>query len=537
MAWAVACVYGTEHYALFEAAATKLLLHLGEEATYAWPLPWVMSPSEDAEAATPPPQEFTSFAPTDAEATLEAARALDAVVEETLLGWPAVLATFVRAHLVRRRESHPEEALSPDHVLEALHLAVAEGGPELATQAEAELERTEPVKAGESVATFSEPTQELLARTVSSDTALGPVPEKLSRAEAALCIYAHDLRHWAHDKDYRCLAAYLLEFFAPYRLVFLRVDQRGRVTVEEIRGADAPSLSAPRVPIGILAARPFARALRFLAVAVVCFESFVWPTAPAPAHVWVDFRGAWDLSAVALSTLARSASGAGCSVTVVGPATATAKTINTERVSFGAEFGIDGAEVSFGAPGSENEESESPVLLVASLVPHTLAPKELVRGMFRARAKALWVDSLTQEPLQGVAKLLQGGEQGNWEVAAAERWKTSSGGAAASGAQGKQGTGFLSATPARSYKPRWLRAHSEGGWRYKGLKLDSSMPCLCTLREGRSSSFGASKSWIVEGQDPRDDSLWLLLDGPEGTGARPIAVRTAGTPTRPPERA
>ena len=38
MAWAVACVYGTEHYALFEAAATKLL-HLGEEATYAWPLP------------------------------------------------------------------------------------------------------------------------------------------------------------------------------------------------------------------------------------------------------------------------------------------------------------------------------------------------------------------------------------------------------------------------------------------------------------------------------------------------------------------
>ena len=89
----------------------------------------------------------------------KAARALDAVVEETLLGWPAVLATFVRAHLVRRRESHPEEALSPDHVLEALHLAVAEGGPELATQAEAELERTEPVKAGESVATFSEPTQ------------------------------------------------------------------------------------------------------------------------------------------------------------------------------------------------------------------------------------------------------------------------------------------------------------------------------------------------------------------------------------------
>ena len=46
MAWAVACVYGTEHYTLFEAAATKLL-HLGEEATYAWPLPWVMSTWEE----------------------------------------------------------------------------------------------------------------------------------------------------------------------------------------------------------------------------------------------------------------------------------------------------------------------------------------------------------------------------------------------------------------------------------------------------------------------------------------------------------
>ena len=256
-------------------------------------------------------------------------RALDTVAEEVPLdGWPDLLATFVKAHLVRHKESHPDEHLSTNHALEALRLAVAEGGPELATQAEAELERTEPVKAGESVAYFSEATpgehclecemrweshswpvadygdrlgmppgvsdqvkgapasdepegrqclvlhcvagvlhrkqgrlptaaevasaaakvrKDLLDRAVSSDTALGPVPEELSRAEADLRIYAHDLRHWAHDKDYRCLAAYPLPFFSRYRLLFLRVDSRHHVTSEEIRGADATASSEPIV--------------------------------------------------------------------------------------------------------------------------------------------------------------------------------------------------------------------------------------------------------------------------------------------------
>ena len=270
--------------------------------------------------------------------------------------------------------------------------------------------------------------KDLLDRAVSSDTALGPVPEELSRAEADLRIYAHDLRHWAHDKDYRCLAAYPLPFFSRYRLLFLRVDSRGHVTSEEIRGADATACSEPIVLViyqghmrlvcaapglvsgafphprvvpalgwadlleaagtpeawykpgavlrcahcvpnqdtrrtgrgfGVLglhphfrahaptlkaggptvaptplspavgatcwcfgsAARAFARALRLLAVAAVCLECFVWPSAPeAPTHVWIDFRGARGLSASALGALARSASAAGCSVTLVGPA-------------------------------------------------------------------------------------------------------------------------------------------------------------------------------------------------------------------------
>ena len=69
------------------------------------------------------------------------------------------------------------------------------------------------------------------------------------------------------------------------------------------------------------AARAFARALSLLAVAAVCLECFVWPSSSrAPAHVWIDFRGARGLSASALGALARSASHAGCSVTLVGPA-------------------------------------------------------------------------------------------------------------------------------------------------------------------------------------------------------------------------
>ena len=229
--------------------------------------------------------------------------------------WPSLLATFVRGYLTQHLESNPSVSLGNDEVRLALEKAAAEGGPELATQAEAELELLEPIKAGEGRASFTEPVpeqgrlvsqflweghswpvydfgdklpidpevrdavrqappnsseearqclllhcvaavlarrqgvvpspeavkraaqavrKELLGRAVASDTALGPLPGEISRAEADLRIYAHDLRHWSHDKDYRCLAAYPLELFRPYRLLFLRVDPRGRVTAEEV---------------------------------------------------------------------------------------------------------------------------------------------------------------------------------------------------------------------------------------------------------------------------------------------------------------
>ena len=46
MSWAFACVFGAEHYATLEGAATKLL-QLGESATFAWPLPWLMGVWEE----------------------------------------------------------------------------------------------------------------------------------------------------------------------------------------------------------------------------------------------------------------------------------------------------------------------------------------------------------------------------------------------------------------------------------------------------------------------------------------------------------
>ena len=36
-----------------------------------------------------------------------------------------------------------------------------------------------------------------------------------------------------------------------------------------------------------------------------------------------------------------------------------------------------------------------------------------------------------------------------------------------------------------------------------------------------------SKSWVTEGQVPQNDSLWLLLEGPQKKGARPLSAQEA----------
>ena len=109
---------------------------------------------------------------------------------------------------------------------------------------------------------------------------------------------------------------------------------------------------------------------------------------------------------------------------------------------------------------------------------------------FRARAKALWTDCLTQEPLRQLARLLH--EKG-WKTCIQQcsgrtledqqwwrRWVLC-------GTEGDDTTGPLKflfgsaldepATPAGVYNPRWLKT-SAGGWHYKGLRLDSAMPYL-----------------------------------------------------------
>lgn len=68
-------------------------------------------------------------------------------------------------------------------------------------------------------------------------------------------------------------------------------------------------------------------------------------------------------------------------------------------------FGALGAKVSALDPGPDADATLSkqkppgrPDLLVCSFVPFSLSPEELACGAFRARAKALWTDCLTQEP-------------------------------------------------------------------------------------------------------------------------------------------
>ena len=46
--------------------------------------------------------------------------------------------------------------------------------------------------------------QRLHRQAHEAQAASGPTPDELSRAEADLRIYAHDVLHWGNDKDYRC---------------------------------------------------------------------------------------------------------------------------------------------------------------------------------------------------------------------------------------------------------------------------------------------------------------------------------------------
>ena len=111
--------------------------------------------------------------------------------------------------------------------------------------------------------------QRLHGQAHEAQAALGPTPDELSRAEADLRIYAHDLLHWGHDKDYRCLAAFPDRVFAPYALAIVRVDHRGSTALEVLVGANYDS--SPESTIWLLVSQGHMRLLHPP-------RPFVWPS-------------------------------------------------------------------------------------------------------------------------------------------------------------------------------------------------------------------------------------------------------------------
>ena len=110
--------------------------------------------------------------------------------------------------------------------------------------------------------------QRLHGQAHEAQAALGPTPDELSRAEADLRIYAHDLLHWGHDKDYRCLAAFPDPIFAPYALAIVRVDHRGSTALEVLVGANHDS--SPESTVWLLVSQGHMRLLHPP-------RPFVWP--------------------------------------------------------------------------------------------------------------------------------------------------------------------------------------------------------------------------------------------------------------------
>ena len=65
---------------------------------------------------------------------------------------------------------------------------------------------------------------------------LGEMPEEMGRAEADVRVFVHDFLHYSHDKDYRCLAAFVPISFEAARFHVVRMDPQGELTVEDICG-------------------------------------------------------------------------------------------------------------------------------------------------------------------------------------------------------------------------------------------------------------------------------------------------------------
>ena len=70
-----------------------------------------------------------------------------------------------------------------------------------------------------------------------AEDSLGPVPARLSQAEADVRVFHHDLLYFGHDRDYRTLVAHPLDELTDLGLAVLRLDAYLRPTVEVLCGA------------------------------------------------------------------------------------------------------------------------------------------------------------------------------------------------------------------------------------------------------------------------------------------------------------
>ena len=70
-----------------------------------------------------------------------------------------------------------------------------------------------------------------------AEDSLGPVPSRLSQAEADVRVFHHDLLYFGHDRDYRTLVAHPLAELADFGLAVLRLDAYLRPSVEVLCGA------------------------------------------------------------------------------------------------------------------------------------------------------------------------------------------------------------------------------------------------------------------------------------------------------------
>ena len=71
-----------------------------------------------------------------------------------------------------------------------------------------------------SVQTFAaELREEMLCHALEAAACLGAAPKDTSQAESDLRVFAHDLTHRGHDKDYRCFAALCPKLWGLFRSI------------------------------------------------------------------------------------------------------------------------------------------------------------------------------------------------------------------------------------------------------------------------------------------------------------------------------